>query len=162
MDNEIGKEMGQINPNTVVALNWVELAKESKIGPIGIDFTTAQDLTLIPVTKGGVAINFLFQETVRIPKEAYMHFFVRSSFTRKGIFYSGAIFEPYYGSSEEMLKTSNGKGATTGITLVNLGADTIEIKKGERVAQAVFYAADASKVYDGFYSKKFDQIKSQY
>ena len=125
------------------------------------------DKTLFLYQKEGVEIldcakNILFQETVRIPANVFMRFKLRSSWVRKGVLVSSAIFEPFYGSDSEMLKTSEGKGATAGCTIVNFGDKPIYFPKGTRIAQTVFEWADPSKKYDGHYSKKFKDIKSQY
>lgn len=144
-----------INPKKVVKKGWVKLVPESKVQPCGIDFTIASDLTLKP---GDPAVNILFQEYVKIPKNVGMIFILRSSHSRRGIFKASAFFEPNYGSGDKIKDT----GATTGLTLVNLSSEEISFKKGDRIAQAVFLPAKVAYLYDGFYNQSVNNIKSQY
>ncbi len=143
------------NPQEVVDKGWVLLAKESKVGPAGIDFTIDRDLTLKP---GDPSINILFQEYVKIPEDACMLFRLRSSHSRRGLYCATALFEPFYGCSEEMKET----GATTGMSIVNLGTEPFEFKKGDRIAQAIFLKCDSAYKYDGHYNQNVENVKSQY
>lgn len=146
-----------INPKKVVKKGWVILAKESQIQPCGIDFTIDRDLTLEPYPKSP-AVNILFQEYVKIPKNVGMDLILRSSHSRRGIFKASAFYEPNYGSGDKIKDT----GATTGITLVNLSSETITFKKGDRIAQAIFHPAEVAYAYNGHYNQNVKNVESQY
>lgn len=148
-----------INPKKVVSKGWVVLAPESKVQQVGIDFTINENLTLYPVTsKKFKAVNILFQEFVKLPKNVAMDFYLRSSWSRQGIVKSSALFDPGYGSGDIVKET----GCTSGLTLINLGTSEITFKKGDRIAQAVFHEASSASFYNGFYNQSVKNIKSQY
>jgi|LSPZ01.1.fsa_nt_gi deoxycytidine triphosphate deaminase len=147
--------------NTVVNPIFIErndIVKSSQnpiyIDCVGIGLHIDETLELQPRESK----NIKFSETVSIPTNMMMTIYLRSSFTRIGLFQSSGIFEPGYGMDDSFGPT----GATTGTTLFNASNSVIKIERGFRIAQAVFFKVQAAKKYDGHYNKKENGINSQY
>ncbi len=74
--------------------------------------------------------------------------YIRSSYSRMGIFSSSGVYDPGY------------KGSI-GVTIYNMSSKPIIIKQNSRIAQFVVYIADASHLYDGYYNNTTDQQTSK-
>ena len=125
------------------------MSEFSKVQQVGIDVSLKlpnekDTLRLFP----GNAYNVEINESVDLPAEVYSTLTIRSSFSRQGIFQSSGIYDP-------------GFHGTCGLTLYNLSDHPIEIKANERIAQMVFFEADAASTYDGHYNHN-ESIGSQY
>ncbi|GHU58134.1 hypothetical protein FACS189444_1330 [Spirochaetia bacterium] len=140
-----------INPKTVLKKGWVINTCPEALDCVGVQFTASEDFDFLP---GQPARNILFSERVSLPKNIYMWFLQRSSWTRLGLYMQDSLYDPDYGNGEQ-------GHATTGATFVNLGSDPIHINKGERIVQALFFKGDVAHKYEGHYSN-VENIKSQY
>lgn len=142
--------MSQINPNKVIAERWFTPSSYSKVQQIGIDVSLKKSevcrsmLRLLPKSSYNIEIN----ESVDLPINVYAELKIRSSWSRKGIFQSSGIYDP-------------GFHGTCGMTLYNLSSEPVDIPINERIAQMVFYEADAASTYDGHYNHT-DSSESQY
>jgi len=142
--------MAQINPKKILAdkvfipaENW---DPEKQIQQVGIDVTLklTEPYELKPLSFVNLDIN----EGVDLPDNIYSTLNIRSSFSRKGIFQSSGIYDP-------------GFHGTCGLSLYNLSNKPIIFEPNQRIAQMVFFDADAASVYDGHYNHT-DSSESQY
>jgi deoxycytidine triphosphate deaminase len=143
--------MSQINPNKVITEKWFTPSDYSKVQQVGIDVTLKRPdsckdnvLRLFPNSHYNIEIN----ESVDLPINVYAELRIRSSWSRKGVFQSSGIYDP-------------GFHGTCGMTLYNLSSEPVEIPINERIAQMVFYEADAASSYDGHYNHT-NSSESQY
>lgn len=139
----------QINPNKIIEKGIFKPSEYSKVQQVGIDVSLRlpkgeNSLRLFPGSSYNVEIN----ESVDLPADVYSVLQIRSSFSRKGIFQSSGIYDP-------------GFHGTCGLTLYNLSSAPIEIPANERIAQMLFFEADAASTYDGHYNHT-DSTESQY
>jgi deoxycytidine triphosphate deaminase len=140
-----------INPKEVIAKGIIsgiderlkEGDKEYQIQQVGVDLRIAEDLILEPMTGKNIQLmeKFNMQEYVG-------YLWIRSSLSRKLIFASFGIFDPFF----------SGVG---GISLYNFGKEAHIIYKGFRVCQMVVYPANYASKYNGFYNQN-QTIQSQY
>ena len=144
------KIMSQINPKKILAdkvfipaENW---NPKEQIQQVGIDVTLklTEPYELKPLSFVNLDIN----EGVDLPDNIYSTLNIRSSFSRKGIFQSSGIYDP-------------GFHGTCGLSLYNLSDKSIIFEPNQRIAQMVFFDADAASVYDGHYNHT-DSSESQY
>lgn len=141
--------MSQINPKVIIEKGIFKPSEFSKVQQVGIDVTLklpeGKDvLRMFP----GNAYNIEINESVDLPDDVYSTINIRSSYSRKGVFQSSGIYDP-------------GFHGTCGMTLYNLSENPIEIKANERIAQMLFFEADAASTYDGHYNHT-NSKESQY
>lgn len=141
--------MSQINPNTVINEEYFVPSPYSKVQQVGIDVSLKlpegkESLRLFP----GNSYNLEINESVYLPNDIYATINIRSSFSRQGVFQSSGIYDP-------------GFHGTCGLTLYNMADHPIEIKANERIAQMLFFKADAASTYDGHYNHT-ESVTSQY
>ena len=136
----------QINPLIAVKNGYIKLVEASKVQQVGIDVTIKIDK---PVTIPNLThFNFEINELVDIPEDVYADITIRSSLSRNGVFQSSGKYDP-------------GFHGVAGLTIYNLSGKDIKIEPNDRVAQIVFFNADAASAYNGHYNAS-GSIESQY
>lgn len=109
--------------------------KISDVEPIPFDSSTGDRVTLAPG-----AYKVIFNEYVKIPKDAAGFCYPRSSLLRCGVSLECAVWDPgYEGRSEALLVVRNEHGVT--------------LKKNAKIGQMVFIrlSESASSLYEGKY-----------
>lgn len=124
--------MCQINPNQIVKEKVLILSPFSLISQIGIDCSVRNDILL----KSKRFVNILLNESVKLPKEYFMTFNQRSSFSRQGVFTTTGIYD-------------SGFEGAIGCSIYNMSDKDILILKNERIGQAIFWKADSASLYNG-------------
>lgn len=117
--------------------------KECQISSNGVDLRIAYDYAI----DMGEQKNVEILERFNMPGVFGM-LWIRSSFSRKGIFMSCGLFD-------------DGFCGVGGVTLYNHGNEDICIKAGTRICQIVFLPSNPAKSYDGHYNKN-QTIVSQF
>lgn len=142
--------MSQINPKVILEKgifkpgeNW---DPEEQIQQVGIDVTLKlkESKRIFPGQYANLDIN----EGVDLPNNVYSVLNIRSSFSRKGVFQSSGIYDP-------------GFHGPCGLSIYNLSEEPIELHPNERIAQMIFFDADAASSYNGHYNHS-DSTESQY
>ena len=124
-------------------------SKECQVSSNGIDLRINEDVTIEPKSFKNVEIMERFNLD-----GVFGAIWVRSSFSRKGIFHSAGLFDDGFGKNIE-------GGSVGGVSLYNMGDEPITIKKGTRICQMVFFHSFPAKQYNGFYNQN-QTIESQY
>ncbi|RLC62579.1 MAG: hypothetical protein DRI01_06625 [Chloroflexi bacterium] len=127
-----------VNPMIVRKLGLVKFGKYTEIQQVGIDLTIAEDVYLKHSEHKAVRLN----EIVSVPDEMFALIFSRSTFNRQGILITSTVFEPGW------------RGIPT-VSIYNLSGVDISIVKDTRIAQIIFFKADAASVYNGQYQNQF-------
>lgn len=127
----------QINPEQIVDAGVVKLSPTSAVQQVGIDLSLKDSISI----QHGHSLNVAFNETIELPETLFGLFYVRSSFSRKGVFVSTGVWDPGYSGS-------------LGCTIYNLSGDTIGIEKGERIGQLICFEAQAAGSYQGQWQGK--------
>jgi len=151
--------------HVIESFKLVEGAHESQFQPCGVDMTLKEvytfrdagridfdnkerkisDVVPVPFHSDYVrlqpgAYKVMFNEYVRIPKDAAAFCFPRSSLLRCGLTLECAVWDPgYEGRSEALLVVRNEHGA--------------ELKRNAKIGQMVFIrlSEDAKTLYEGVY-----------
>ena len=137
--------MSQINPQNILDLSILKPCEFTKVQQVGIDLTVSEEL-IIP---HGQAKNVLLNEEVYLPIDIYATLTHRSSYNRKGVLITGSIYDPNYRGQ-------------IGCTIYNLSGQELVIPKNERIAQMLFFSADAASAYCGQYMNEGLQLKDEY
>jgi len=127
-----------VNPKIVRKLGLVKFAKNTEIQQVGIDLTIAETVRLNHGEHKAVRLN----EVVSVPVYMFALIFSRSTFNRQGILITSTVFEPGW------------RGIPT-VSIYNLSGDYFSITKDTRIAQIIFFKADAASVYNGQYQNQF-------
>ncbi|RLJ04188.1 MAG: hypothetical protein DRP18_05010 [Candidatus Aenigmatarchaeota archaeon] len=127
-----------INPKDVKKQGLVKFAKNTEIQQVGIDLTISEDIRLKHNEHKLVKLN----EVITVPPDAFGLIFSRSTFNRLGILITATVFEPGW------------KGIPV-ISIYNFSGTCFNIPKNTRVAQIIFFKADAASVYNGQYQNQF-------
>ena len=127
----------QINPIEVIEKGVVTPSEFTKVQQVGIDCSLKDTIHLENLQ----SVNVLFNETINLPLEMFALFYVRSSYSRKGIFISGGVYDPGYHGS-------------IGCTIYNLSGSPIDINMGERIGQLICFEAKAAGPYNGQWQGK--------
>lgn len=131
----------QINPKVAIEKGYFipgqNFKPDDQIQQIGIDVTLKLDKTVRLFPKS--YLNLDINEGVNLPNNVYADMKQRSSFSRKGVFTTNGFYDP-------------GFHGVCGLSIYNLSDDVIELEPNVRVAQMVFFEADAASSYDGHYN----------
>jgi len=127
-----------INPKKVKEDGLVKFGKYTEIQQVGIDLTIAEDVYLKHCKHKAVRLN----EIVSVPVSMFALMFSRSTFNRQGILITSTVFEPGW------------RGIPT-VSIYNFSGVDISIAKDTRIAQIIFFKADAASVYNGQYQNQF-------
>ena len=130
----------QINPKIIIDRGILIPSKGTKIAQNGIDCTISETTTIPSKSFVNVAI----AERFNIPQDMIAFPFIRSSYSRKGIFCSSGLYDSGY---------CNLNSAPAGISLYNMGEEDIIIEKDERICQFIFLRGECDTMYDGHYNK---------
>lgn len=122
----------QINPQKILDRKILIPSEYSQCQQVGIDLSISQDVEI----EHGHAVNILFNEKVKLPKDIFMTFTQRSSFSRRGIFVTSGVYDP-------------GFEGLCGCTIYNLSGETCTIEKNTRIGQSLFFEADSASEYQG-------------
>lgn len=108
-----------------------KLPERPKFGNVGWDISSDEDVVLAPGTTKKISTNIQLAEFSNRGggEYAYMKIEGRSGLAAKGIFPVGGIIDPNYRGEIGVVLTYN-----------NRFADNYQIKKGDRIAQLVFYS----------------------
>lgn len=142
--------MSQINPKVAIEKGYFipgnNFKAEDQIQQIGIDVTLKlnETIRIFPGQFKNVDIN----EGVNLPDNVYADMKQRSSYSRKGVFITCGFYDP-------------GFHGVCGLSIYNLSDDPIEFAPNTRIAQMIFYEADAASSYDGHYNHS-NSSESQY
>lgn len=109
------------------------LPKEPELGNVGWDLYSDEDKILVSDVPTKISTNIQLADFVSCDKDGhkhkvYMKIEGRSGLSAKGIFPVGGIIDPAYRGEIGVV-----------LTFVNRYNETYEIKKGDRIAQLVFY-----------------------
>jgi len=126
-----------VNPKIVRKLGLVKFGKYTEIQQVGIDLTIAETVQLNHGEHKAVRLN----EIVSVPDDMFALIFSRSTFNRQGILITSTVFEPGW------------QGIPT-VSIYNLSGDYFSITKDTRIAQIIFFKADAASVYNGQYQNQ--------
>jgi deoxycytidine triphosphate deaminase len=129
----------QINPKEVIKNKWLIGDDDFVIQQVGIDLKLTEEFILPP--KG--YHNCTLQGKISLPSDVFANLFVRSSYSRKGLFISSGVYDPGYGKDEP---------APLGCTFYNMTDNPVTMREGDRICQVVFFKADASSDYCGYYN----------
>ena len=127
-----------INPKDVKKQGLVKFAKNTEIQQVGIDLTIAETVRLNHGEHKAVRLN----EVVSVPDDMFALIFSRSTFNRQGVLITATVFEPGW------------KGIPV-LSIFNLSGGYFYITKDTRIAQIIFFKADAASVYNGQYQNQF-------
>jgi len=134
-----------INPKVVKRLGLVEFAKNTQVQQVGIDLTIAETVELEEGEHKLARLN----EVVTIPHDAFALIFSRSTFNRQGVLITATVFEPGW------------RGIPT-VSVYNLSGTDFSIRKDTRVAQIIFFKANAASTYNGQYQNQFLEHRLNY
>ncbi len=129
--------MTQINPKEVLGREMVQLSEYSQVQQVGIDLSLRDTIHL----EDKQSVNVTFNETIKLPEDAFALFYVRSSFSRKGVFVSSGVYDPGYEGS-------------LGCSVYNLSGGPITIDVGQRIGQIICFKADSASTYNGQWQGK--------
>ena len=138
MDKKEGERKMNINPREVRDKGWVQFAKNTEIQQVGIDLTIGENVHLKHGEYKAVKLN----EIVSVPPGAFALMFSRSTFNRQGVLITSTVFEPGW------------RGIPT-VSVYNLSGTDFSIRKDTRVAQIIFFKANAASSYNGQYQNQF-------
>ncbi len=127
-----------VNPKIVKELGLVKFAKDTEIQQVGIDLTIAETVRLNHGEHKAVRLN----EVVSVPDDMFALIFSRSTFNRQGVLITATVFEPGW------------KGIPV-LSIFNFSGSRFTIEKNTRIAQIIFFKADAASVYNGQYQNQF-------
>ena len=127
-----------VNPKIVRKLGLVKFAKNTEIQQVGIDLTIAEDVYLKHCEHKAVRLN----EIVSVPVYMFALIFSRSTFNRQGVLITATVFEPGW------------KGIPV-FSIFNFSGARFSIAKDTRVAQIIFFKANAASTYNGQYQNQF-------
>jgi deoxycytidine triphosphate deaminase len=136
-----------IDPN--YPINTDMSSKECQISSNGVDLRIAETVTIDAKSFKNVQILEHFNMN-----GVFGAIWVRSSFSRKGIFQSSGLFDDGFGVNIE-------NGSIGGISLYNFTDAPINIEKGTRICQIVCWKSNPAKKYNGYYNNN-QTIISQY
>jgi deoxycytidine triphosphate deaminase len=128
--------MTQINPKEVLKENIIYnvLNEKVQLQQVGIDLTIKNEVRL----KHGTSCNVEFNEKFNM-KNCFGVFYVRSSFSRKGVFVTSGVYDPGF----------NGTG---GCTIYNMSGEDVIVDKNTRVGQMIVFKANKASDYNGYYN----------
>ncbi len=126
-----------VNPKKIVKEKIIEACEYTSIQQVGTDVSVSD----IIILKNGEFKNVACNEVVRVPKDMFALVVSRSTFNRNGVLVRGCVFDPGY----------NGK---IHLSVYNLSGKRYSIPKNERIAQIVFFRADAASSYNGQYQNE--------
>ncbi len=127
-----------INPKDIKKQGLVKFGKCTQVQQVGIDLTIAEDVHLKHCEHKAVRLN----EIVSVPVFMFALIFSRSTFNRQGILITSTVFEPGW------------RGIPT-VSVYNFSGSDFSIAKDTRIAQIIFFKADAASVYNGQYQNQF-------
>jgi len=127
----------QMNPRTILDRGIIKYVETTKVQQDGVDLAIGQDF----VVKAGVSKNINFRESIELPDNMYALFYVRSSWSRKGVFVSSGVYDPGY-------------IGTIGCTIYNMSGEDVQFTEGDRIGQMIVYLADAASSYQGQWQNK--------
>jgi len=127
----------QINPRTILDRGIIKYVETTKVQQVGVDLSIGQDF----VVEAGKSKNINFRESIKLPDNMYALFFVRSSWSRKGIFVSSGVYDPGY-------------QGTLGCTIYNMTGEDVKFTEGDRIGQIICFLADAASSYQGQWQNK--------
>lgn len=147
-----------IDPNVVAEKGWVKISEFSKIQQSGIDVSVNKIEKLIgprdknspgmmykkPIVlpnwlEANSAYDITCNEYVEIPQDCIAQLFVRSTYNRRGAFFTTGLYDNgFKGYIQGMLRTSC----------------PLHLPKNERIAQIVFIKCKHKAQYDGQYQDR--------
>jgi len=127
----------QINPRTILDRGIIKYCETTKVQQVGVDLSIGQDF----VVKVGESKNINFRESIKLPDNMYALFYVRSSWSRKGVFVSSGVYD-------------SGYEGTIGCTIYNMSGEDVQFTEGDRIGQMICYLADAASSYNGQFQGK--------
>jgi len=127
----------QINPRTVLDRGIIKYVETTKVQQVGVDLSIGQDF----IVEAGKSKNINFRESIALPDNMYALFFVRSSWSRKGVFVSSGVYD-------------SGYEGTIGCTIYNMSGEDIRFTEGDRIGQMICFLADAASSYNGVWQGK--------
>lgn len=122
----------QINPRTILDRGIIKYCETTKVQQVGVDLSIGQDFTV----KHGESKNINFREMIKLPDNMYALFYVRSSWSRKGLFVSSGVYDSGYEGS-------------IGCTVYNMSGQDHTFIEGDRIGQIICFLADAASSYNG-------------
>jgi len=134
-----------VNPKVVKKLGLVKFAKNTQVQQVGIDLTIAEDVLLKHSEHKLARLN----EIVSVPVHMFALIFSRSTFNRRGILITSTVFEPGW------------RGIPT-VSVYNLSGTDFSIRKDTRIAQIIFFKANAASTYNGQYQNQFLEHRLHY
>ena len=134
-----------INPKVVKRLGLVKFAKNTQVQQVGIDLTISEDIQLKPNEHKLVKLN----EVVTVPKDTFALIFSRSTFNRLGVLITATVFEPGW------------KGIPV-LSIYNFTGTCFNVPKDTRIAQIIFFKANATSTYNGQYQNQFLEHRLHY
>ena len=134
-----------INPKDVKEFGFVKFAKNTEVQQVGIDLTIAETVELEHSEHKLARLN----EVVTVPHDAFALIFSRSTFNRQGVLITTTVFEPGW------------KGIPV-VSIFNFSGARFSIAKDIRVAQIIFFKANASSTYNGQYQNQFLEHRLHY
>ena len=127
-----------INPKDIEEFGFVKFAKCTKVQQVGIDLTIHEDVQLEHCEHKLVRVN----EVVTVPRDLFALIFSRSTFNRQGVLITATVFEPGW------------KGIPV-LSIFNFSGSRFSIPKNTRIAQIIFFKANAASTYNGQYQNQF-------
>ena len=124
--------MCQINPQTILKNEILIPCKFTMQQQVGIDLTIQEEIIL----PEGKSKNVLLNEKLRLPENVYAMLYGRSSFNREGVLIRGSVYD-------------NGYKGQIGCTVYNMSGRQIKFGRNKRIAQMLFFKADAASEYNG-------------
>lgn len=124
----------QVNPQKIINEGILTTCEHTKIAQVGIDLSIAETVDILFPGYANVMCN----EIVNVPADMFALVVCRSTFNRQGVRVAGCVFDPSY----------RGK---IHLSIYNLSGNVFKIEKGTRIAQMLFYKADAASQYNGSY-----------
>ena len=134
-----------VNPKVVKKLGLVKFAKNTQVQQVGIDLTIAETVELEQGEHKLARLN----EVVTVPHDAFALIFSRSTFNRQGVLITATVFEPGW------------KGIPV-VSIFNFSGARFSIAKDTRVAQIIFFKANAASTYNGQYQNQFLEHRLHY
>ncbi len=127
----------QINPRTILDRGIIKYVETTKVQQVGVDLSIGQSF----IVEAGKSKNINFRESIKLPDNMYALFYVRSSWSRKGVFVSSGVYD-------------SGYEGTIGCTIYNMSGEDVGFEEGERIGQIICYLADAASSYSGQWQGK--------
>jgi len=127
----------QINPRTILDRSIIKYTETTKVQQVGVDLSIGTGFTI----KHGESRNINFRESIKLPDNMYALFFVRSTWSRKGLFVSSGVYD-------------SGYEGTIGCTIYNMSGEDVKFIEGDRIGQIICFLADAASSYQGQWQNK--------